>query len=78
MDGLTYADLVTGTHILMAIIGIETGILIGLVQRAGSFRNLFRLTSKTLYNNDDQTTKHEGEASKNPKVEKNSIEGDHS
>jgi len=51
LKGLTYTDLVIGSYILIAIIGIETGLLVGLIQRAGSFRNLLKLTSKALDNN---------------------------
>ena len=46
LKGLTYTDLVIGSYVLAVIIGVETGIIIGLIRRAGSWGNLFKLTAK--------------------------------
>jgi hypothetical protein len=77
MTGLTQADLIIGTYILMSIIGVEMGILIGLAQRAGSVRRLFKLTSKDFHDDDGHTTEHEGKTTEKPQVEKKCVERDH-
>jgi len=64
LKGLTYTDLVIGSYVLAVIIGIETGIIIVLIQRAGSWRNLFKLTAK-MSNNDSSNTTKEGHNTSN-------------
>jgi hypothetical protein len=76
MSGLTRETLIIGTYILMAIVGIETGILVGLVQRAGSIRKLFKLTSQHLHDNSNQPTEYRGNTTENPQIEKKSVESD--
>jgi len=77
MKGLTYENLVIGTYILMVIIGIETGFLVGLVQRAGSIRKLFKLTSKDFHNDDSHPAEHKGKTAENPQVQKQRVESTH-
>ena len=77
MMGLTQVDLIIGTYILMAIVGIETGILIGLVQRAGSVRTLFKLTSQTFHDDDSRPAQRQGETAENPQVQKKRVESDY-
>ncbi len=46
IEGLTHSDLVIGSYVLAVIIGIETGIILGLIIRAGSWKKLLKLTGK--------------------------------
>lgn len=77
MTGLTQADLIIGTYILMAIVGVETGIIVGLIQRAGSLRNLFKLIAKPLHDDGNQTTKKGSDTAENPQVEEKRVESGH-
>jgi hypothetical protein len=73
LRGLTYTDLAIGSLVLAIIVGVETGFIIGLIQRAGSWTNLFRLTSRASNKDGNKTTEERHDASEIPDIKQTFI-----
>ena len=66
---ITLDDAVVVIYVLVLLVAIEGGIIAGLATRAGSIRNLFRLTSAIANKRSHNATNKHDVASKKPKIE---------
>ena len=69
LKGLTYTDLLIGSYVLMAIIGIELGIIIRLRRRIKSLKDSLSLTSEQS----NKPTNQASDPSEIPKIKKEFI-----